>query len=58
MKVYYCPYIVVVEYYLLYSLASIEGYVEVLVDWYYCYASHRNVVRLEGYYLALRLDTS
>jgi len=31
MKVYRCPYIVIVEYRLLYSLANIKGYIEVLV---------------------------
>jgi len=31
VKVYRRPYVVMVEYYLLYSLASIKGYVEVLV---------------------------
>jgi hypothetical protein len=52
IKVYYCPYIAIVEYYLSHSLASIEGYAEVLVVRYYRYASHRNIIRLEGYYLA------
>jgi len=50
--------VVIVEYYLLYSLASIKGYVEVLVSRYYYYTSRRNIIRLEGYYLALRPDTS
>ena len=58
MKVYYRPYMVIVEYYLLYSLASIKGYTEVLVVQYYRYTSRRNVIRLEGYYLVQRLDTS
>jgi len=58
MKVYRRPYIVIVEYRLLYSLASIKGYIEVLVTRYYYYTSRRNVIRLEGYYLVLRLDTS
>jgi len=58
VKVYYRPYIVIVKYYLLYSLASIKGYIEVLVAWYYYYTSYRNVIRLEGYYLVLRPDTS
>jgi len=58
MKVYRRPYIVIVEYRLLYSLASIKGYIEVLVSWYYYYTSHRNIIRLEGYYLVLRPDTS
>jgi len=31
VKVYRRPYIVIVEYHLLYSLASIKGYIEVLV---------------------------
>jgi len=31
MKVYYRPYVVIIEYRLLYSLASIKGYIEVLV---------------------------
>ena len=48
----------IVEYRLLHSLASIKGYAEVLVVRYYRYASHRNVIRLEGYYLTLRPDTS
>jgi len=51
IKVYYYPYIAIVEYRLLYSLASIEGYIEVLVVQYYRYTSRRNVIRLEGYYL-------
>ena len=58
MKVYRRPYVVIVEYRLLYSLASIEGYIEVLVARYYRCASRRNVIRLEGYYLVLRPDTS
>jgi len=58
VKVYRRPYVVVVEYRLLYSLASIKGYVEVLVSRYYHYTSRRNIIRPEGYYLALRLDTS
>jgi len=58
MKVYRRPYVVMVEYHLLHSLASIKGYVEVLVSRYYRCASRRNVIRLEGYYLALRPDTS
>ena len=58
MKVYRRPYIVIVEYRLLYSLASIKGYAEVLVIQYYYYTSHRNVIRLEGYYLVLRPNTS
>ena len=58
IKVYRRPYVVIVEYRLLYSLASIKGYVEVLVAWYYYYTSRRNVIRLEGYYLVLRPDTS
>jgi hypothetical protein len=52
MKVYRRPYVVIVEYRLLYSLASIKGYAEVLVVRYYRYTSHRNVIRLESYYLA------
>jgi hypothetical protein len=51
VKVYRRPYVVIVEYYLLYSLASIKGYTEVLVIRYYRYTSHRNVIKLEGYYL-------
>jgi hypothetical protein len=51
MKVYRYPYVAVVEYHLLYSLASIEGYTEVLVVRYYRCTSRRNVIRLEGYYL-------
>jgi hypothetical protein len=43
--------VIVVEYRLLYSLASIKGYAKVLVVQYYYYTSHRNVIRLEGYYL-------
>ena len=58
MKVYRRPCVVVVEYRLLHSLASIEGCVEVLVSRYYRCASRRNVVRPEGYCLALRPDTS
>jgi hypothetical protein len=52
MKVYRRPYVVIVEYRLLYSLASIKGYTEVLVVRYYRYTSRRNIIRLEGYYLA------
>jgi hypothetical protein len=52
MKVYRHPYMVIVEYRLLYSLASIKGYAEVLVVQYYRYTSRRNIIRLEGYYLA------
>jgi hypothetical protein len=52
IKVYRRPYVVVVEYRLLYSLASIKGYAEVLVVKYYRYTSRRNVIRLEGYCLA------
>jgi hypothetical protein len=51
VKIYRRPYIAIVEYRLLYSLASIKGYVEVLVVQYYRYTSRRNVIRLEGYYL-------
>ena len=51
MKVYRRPYVAIVEYRLLYSLASIKGYVEVLVVRYYRYTSRRNIIRLEGYYL-------
>ena len=51
MKVYRRPYVVMVEYRLLHNLASIKGYVEVLVSRYYRYTSRRNVIRLEGYYL-------
>jgi hypothetical protein len=51
IKVYYYPYVAIVEYRLLYSLASIEGYIGVLVVQYYRYTSHRNIIRLEGYYL-------
>jgi len=58
MKVYRRPYVVMVEYRLLHNLASIKGYVEVLVSRYYRYTSRRNVIRLEGYYLVLRPDTS
>jgi len=58
VKVYRRPYMVMVKYRLLHSLASIKGYVEVLVVRYYYYASRRNVIRLEGYYLVLRPDTS
>jgi hypothetical protein len=50
VKVYRRPFVAVVEYRLLYSLASIEGYTEVLVV-YRC-AFRGNVVRLEGYCLA------
>jgi len=52
VKVYRRPFVAVVEYRLLHSLASIEGYTEVLVVWYYHCASRGNVIRLEGYYLA------
>jgi hypothetical protein len=52
VKVYRRPYVAIVEYRLSYSLASIEGYAEVLVVRYYRYASRRNIIRLEGYYLA------
>jgi hypothetical protein len=52
MKVYRRPFVAIVEYHLLYSLASIKGYTEVLVVWYYYCASRRNIIRLEGYYLA------
>ena len=31
IKVYYYPYITIIKYYLLYSLANIEGYIRVLV---------------------------
>jgi len=58
VKVYYYPYVVIVKYRLLYSLASIKGYVEVLVSRYYYYTSYRNVIRPEDYYLVLRPDTS
>jgi len=58
IKVYRRPYVVIVKYRLLHSLASIKGYIEVLVTRYYYYASRRNVIRLEGYYLVLRPDTS
>jgi len=58
VKVYRRPCVVIVEYHLLYSLASIKGYMEVLVSWYYRYTSYRNIIRLEGYYLALRPDIS
>jgi len=51
VKVYRRPYVVIVEYRLLYSLASIKGYAEVLVVWYYRYTSRRNIIKLEGYYL-------
>jgi hypothetical protein len=51
VKVYRRPYMAMVEYRLSYSLASIEGYTEVLVVRYYRYTSRRNVIRLEGYYL-------
>ena len=43
---------------LLRSLASIKGYIEVLIVRYYYYISRRNIIKLEGYYLILRLDTS
>jgi hypothetical protein len=52
VKVYRRPFVAIVEYRLLHSLANIEGYTEVLVVWYYRCASHRNVIRLEGYCLA------
>ena len=58
MKVYRRPYVAIVEYRLLHSLASIKGYAKVLVIRYYRYTSRRNIIRLEGYYLALRPDTS
>ena len=58
IKVYRRPFIAIVEYHLSHSLASIKGYAEVLVVQYYRYTSRRNVIRLEGYYLVLRLDTS
>jgi hypothetical protein len=58
IKVYRRPFIAIVEYRLSYSLASIKGYTEVLVVQCYRYTSHRNIIRLEGYYLAWRLDTS
>jgi hypothetical protein len=51
IKVYYYPFVAIVKYRLSYSLASIKGYAEVLVVWYYRYTSRRNVIRLEGYYL-------
>jgi hypothetical protein len=51
IKVYHCPFVAIVEYYLLYSLASIKSYIEVLVVRYYRYTSRGNVIRLEGYYL-------
>jgi hypothetical protein len=51
IKVYRCPFIAIVEYRLSYSLASIKGYIEVLVVRYYRYTSRRNIIRLEGYYL-------
>jgi len=52
IKVYRRPFVAIVEYRLSHSLASIKGYAEVLVVRYYRYTSHRNVIRLEGYYLA------
>ena len=58
MKVYRYPYIAIIKYRFLYSLASIKGYIEVLVVQYYYYTSHRNIIRLEGYYLVQRLDTT
>ena len=58
MKVYCRPYVAIVEYRLLYSLASIKGYIEVLVVRYYRYTSYRNIIRLEGYYLVLRPNTT
>jgi len=48
MKVYYRPYIAIVEYRLSYSLTSIGGYIGVLVV---RYSPYRNVIRVEGYYL-------
>jgi len=51
IKVYRRPFVAIVEYRLSYSLASIKGYVEVLVVRYYHYTSRRNVIRLEDYYL-------
>jgi hypothetical protein len=41
----------IVKYRLLYSLTSIKGYTGVLEVQYYRYTSHRNIIRLEGYYL-------
>jgi len=58
IKVYRRPYVAMVEYRLLYSLASIEGYAGVLVVRYYYYIPYRNIIKLEGYYLALRLNTT
>jgi hypothetical protein len=58
IKVYYRPFVAIVKYRLSYSLASIKGYAEVLVVWCYYYTSRRNVIRLEGYYLVWRPDTS
>ena len=52
IKVYRRPFVAIVEYRLSYSLASIKGYAEVLVVQYYRYTSRRNIIRLEGYYLA------
>jgi hypothetical protein len=48
----------IVEYYLLYSLASIGDYAGILVVQYYRYTPRRNVIRLEGYYLVLRPNTT
>jgi hypothetical protein len=52
IKVYRRPFVAMVKYRLSYSLASIKGYIEVLVVRYYYYTSRRNVIRPEGYYLA------
>jgi hypothetical protein len=52
IKVYRRPFVAIVEYRLSYSLASIKGYAEVLVVRCYRYTSRRNIIRLEGYYLA------
>jgi hypothetical protein len=49
VKVYYRPYVAIVKYRLSYSLASMGGYVGVLVV---RYSPRRNVIRVEGYYLA------
>jgi hypothetical protein len=51
VKVYYRPFVAIVEYRLSYSLASIKGYAEVLAVRCYYYTSHRNIIRPEGYYL-------
>jgi hypothetical protein len=58
IKVYRRPFVALVKYHLSYSLASIKGYAEVLVVQCYRYTSYRNVIRLEGYYLVWRPDTS